>query len=379
MKIKVNNNMPLSHIDNRQAFRALNEKGIITIGTPGDEKPNRMYNTAPLISTPNINASLGALNYINPQAIEVLTAVRTADRIAKPTKVATWGDTSYTIQVKEYTGVATPDDGSAFDGKKSGLNYSYYIRGIKYFCDGWGTNDIEQSQYSKVKTNVVDDKVKASMNTLSINRNLTFFKGIEETWNQNNIYPVYGLLNDPNLKSYNVVEATQSGSTYWADKDPNQIANDVIQAYGQLIDQTGALVEEETNRTLKLVVSSHSYTYLIKPYSLAATLFTAQMIIEQNIPGIEIICSPELNNANNSSDVFYLIYENSAYGETISNPYVEMARAYPIFVQDSETSQKISSGILGCIVNIPMFITRWTGIGNNTTSTPVMDINSYSH
>ena len=47
---------------------------------------------------------------------------------------------------------------------------------------------------------------------------------------------------------------------------------------------------------------------------------------------------------------------------TILNSYVEMARAYPIFQKDSVVSQKISAATSGCVVQVPMLITRVTGV-----------------
>lgn len=377
MKIKINNNVPLSHIDNRQAFRALNEKGILTIGSATEKIA--MNNASPMISTPNINANLGVLNYIDKEAVEILVSPQTSDLISTPRKIGYWGMNSYTFNIKEHLGIVSPDDGSANDSKGSKTNISQVIRGCKYFCGYWGTNDLAKSQYSQMQVDIQADDVKSLMNGLSINRNNIFFTGVKETWNQNNVYPIYGLLNDPQLPAYKVVANNSAGnSTQWKNKTPNEISNDIcVYAWGDLVSKSKGLCKLKKGK-LKLVVSNSAYTYLNLTQAVGNSWISAKMLVEQTLEGIEIINSPELDAGNNGSDVFYLIYEDSSYGDTVSNCFVEMARAYPIFQKDSETSQKISQGVMGCITKIPMFISRWTGINDNT-ETPITSINSYSH
>lgn len=379
MKIKINNNVPLSHIDNRQAFQVLNQKGIIGIGTPGDDKPNKIYNAAPMITTPNINANLGVLNYIDPECVEVLVAEQTADLIAKPKKVGFWGQNSYTFNIKEHFGIVSPDDGSANNTKKSSTNVSSVIRGCKIFAGYWGSNDIIKSQYSQMQIDIQSEDVKSLMNGLSINRNNIFFTGVKETWNNNQIMPIYGFLNDPNMPAYNLVINNSAGtSTQWAKKTPNEIYNDIcVYAFQDLKKKAKRFTTFKSGK-FKLVVSNSASVYLNAVQTIGESWISARTLVERAIPGIEIIESPELDSANNGSDVFYLIYEDSKFGDTVSNPYVEMARAYPIFTQHSEISQKISQCIMGCVTRIPMFISRWTGINDNT-ETPITSINSYSH
>lgn len=59
-KYKVNNGVSINHASNRDFLKAMMSKGIIGVDNAA----------APVITAPNINAPLGALNYIRPQAIE---------------------------------------------------------------------------------------------------------------------------------------------------------------------------------------------------------------------------------------------------------------------------------------------------------------------
>lgn len=373
--IKINNNQSLAHQDNREALKMFNQKGILTVGQAGDDNFLKMNNTAPMITTPNINANLGVLNYIDPKAVEILTATMTADMIAKPQKIGYWGLNSYTFNVKEHMGIVSPDDGTANDTKRSTTNVSQVLRGCKAFAGYWGNNDLARSQYSQMKIDLQAEDVKSLMQALNINRNMVFFNGVAETFNTP--LPVYGLINDPKLPSYKVVENNgiddnNQPTTSWKYKNPNQISNDVcVAAFGDLNTKSGGLVNTGfANRRgkLKLAVSNNALVYLNQMQNIGYSWVSARKLIEDNLPGIEIIACPELDGINNNSDVFYLIYEEEAYGDTLANLYVEMARAYPIFTQHSEISQKISQLIAGCVVKVPMFITRWTGIKDDTNT-----------
>ena len=94
MKIKVNNEQSIAHGDNTELLTKVMNKGIIGV--------EKTMNAAPLIPTPNINAPFGALAYIRPRSIEILTAPRVADKVAPAEKNGKWGDEIVNIKVKEY-------------------------------------------------------------------------------------------------------------------------------------------------------------------------------------------------------------------------------------------------------------------------------------
>jgi hypothetical protein len=86
------------------------------------------------------------------------------------------------------------------------------------------------------------------------------------------------------------------------------------------------------------------------------------MLNETYGDSLEIVAVPQFNVADSSSDVFYLIMR-PAGKDTIIHSYVEMARAYPLEVRSSEVYQKISAATSGCIVQYPVFVVRYNGIG----------------
>lgn len=346
-KIKINNSVSIANPQNAEYFKRAKSRGIIAVqnALPG------------MITTPNINAPLGALNYIRPQAIEVLTAPRVADKLATPQKNGNWGDKAVTIKLKEYTGKVSPDDGTTADGLDAGTNYSNTLRGVYYYTTSWHATDLEEATVGSFNENYRADQAEASMRTLAIARNGFFFNGVSVAGSD---APIYGLLNDPSLAAFKAVSEISS-NTSWAKKTPEEIYNDVVEAFSELNVQSAGLANEELENGGKaiLAIASDSVAQLDRANSYG---LTARVKLKEAYGDkLEIVAVPQFNNADSSSDVFYLILI-PGNRETVLNSYVEMARAYPLFVKDSVVSQKISAATSGCVVQYPMFVVRYNGI-----------------
>ncbi len=352
MKYKVNNSVSVAHASNRDFFNAMKAKGIIGVVNAA---------AAPYITTPNINLPLGALNYIRPSAIEVLTAPRVADKLAAPQKNGTWGNQAVTIKLKEFTGKSSPDDGLTSDGLQVKTNYEAKMRGVYYYTTGWLATDLEETTVGAMAENYRADQAEAAMRTIAIDRNRYFFSGVKLA---NNPAGLYGLLNEPTLGAYITVanNGAASPSTYWSAKTPEQIANDVVAAVNQLYVQSNGIVEDELrNGRIILAVATGSLGNLDRTNNYGKS--ARGMLKETYSDRLEIVAVPQFNNADSSSDVFYVIFDMGGSTPTLLNSYVEMAKAYPIFQKDSVVSQKISAATSGCIVQYPWAVVRYNGIG----------------
>lgn len=373
---KVNNNVAISHGENSAFLREMMSKGIISCGHAGDDLVFRSFNASPAVTVPNINVPLGALNYIKPEDIEVRTAIQVSDLIAPKTKLGTWGGTKLiTIKIKEFSGKVSPDDGTANDTIKSTVNYDFITRGVFPFAGYWGNTDMGRETAGAMQNNLQADDVKSLMNTMAIAQNQIFFNGVSEKQltTLGVQMPVYGFLNDPNLPAYTTVASNAaSSSTYWASKTVEEIYKDVLTSYGRLVNKSGGNIIgnglANGRGKLKLAISLGSFTDLKRVQSVGTQWISVYEMIKANfgMSDSDFIPVPQFNNANNDSDVFYLIYEDDTIGATVLNVYQELIRAYPIFQKHSELSQKISSQVSGCIVQYPMFIDRCDGIGQST-------------
>lgn len=345
-KYKVNNEVSIAHSDNSDFLKAMEMKGVI-----------HSMNDATMVSTPNVNVPAGALTYIRPEAVEVLVAPQTSDRVATAVRNGTWGDEIVNIKVKELLTSTSPDDGEEFDGLLSHVNYSNVQRGAYYYTSGWRVNDRLEASVGKMQENARADAVKSAMLALSVDRNKFFFNGVDY---KGLSAPVYGLLNDPALNSYVTASTGASGETTWADKTPEEISNDIADAFATLQTQSQGIAGEllAKGKKLKLLVSPVCDAALKRTNSFGLSAIAK---IKENFGDIEVVAIPQFSKANSGADVFYLMIE--ADGNSVAlNSYIEMARAYPIFQRDSVVSQKISACTSGCIVQIPALIARYTGV-----------------
>ena len=354
-KFKVNNAVSIAHTDNRDLLAAARAKGEIFVSN---------ITAAPMVTTPNINVPLGALNYIRPKAIEVLTAPRVSDTIARPEKNGRWGDKAVTIKLKEYLGTVSPDDGLTADGLEQKTNYSYVMRGVYYYMDSWLATDLEDATSAAMNENYRADQATGTLRTLAIARNDFFFTGVQTA---SGMSPIYGILNEPNLAAYETVASNgaETPSTYWINKTPEQIANDVVTAISQLYTQSNGIVEDELeNGTIILAVAVGSIGQLDRTNMYGKS---ARAILKETYGNrLKIVAVPQFNNADSNSDVFYVIFQMNDGPATILNSYIELARAYPIFQKDSVVSQKISAATSGAVVQYPWAVVRYNGIGQTT-------------
>lgn len=351
MKISVNNEQSIAHADNRELLDIVVKQGKIGVD-------NRTMNAAGAITSPNINAPYGSLAYIRPNAIEILTAPRVADKIAPAQKNGEWGKEIVGIKVKEYKGTTSPDDGLTSDGLQSKVNYDNLVRGVYYYMTGWMSTDREEATVGAFAENHRANAAEAAMRSLNIDRNKFFFRGVSE---KGLTAPVYGLLNEPGLGSYTAVPTVDS-KTAWAEKKPEDIANDITTAYTALNKQSKGIVADGVQGgagKLILAVAEASEPQLNRMNSYGKN---ARMMLKETYGDkLEIVSVPEFDNADSNSDVFYLMYRENGF-EVAINSYVEMARAYPIFTKDSVVSQKISAATSGCVIQYPMFVVRYNAL-----------------
>lgn len=347
-KIKVNNSVALTHADNKALFDKACAKKIISVS-----------NSAPLVTGGNINAPLGALVYVRPKAIEVLTAPQVADKIAKAEQNGKWGDKVVSIKLKEYAGSVAPDDGLKSDTYNASTNYATMARGVFNYTTAWRSTELEEITVGAMQEDHRANQLEASMRTLAIHRNKFFFDGVSTNVDA----PVEGLLNASNLGAYTTVQAGVGGDTEWNSKTPDEIVNDIVDALSALNAKSAGLSDEGLEGgkgKVVIAVASDSIRALDRTNNFGLT--ARKLLKEMYGDKVEFVSVPQMNKADSSSDVMYAIYTEKEI-PTLINSYVEMARVYPLNVEDSQVSQKLSAGTSGCIVQFPMFVVRFNGIG----------------
>ena len=105
------------------------------------------------------------------------------------------------------------------------VNYTAETVGIAYRDTGYQASALELSSAKLMGVDIIQDKIKACMEGLSIDRNNINWLGTNETRGEGR---VYGLLNNPQLFDYVELPAGASGSTEWKSKTFMEIYNDII-------------------------------------------------------------------------------------------------------------------------------------------------------
>lgn len=344
-KIQVFNNRSVADKSNKDYLAHMMNKKIIAVENAGGITPL------------NISAPLGALQFLKPQAVQVLTAPRTADEVSTPEQNGRFGDKAVTIKLREFLGRTSIDDGSAGDGINSSTNYTFATRGAYYFRADWMVRDIDETQAGNFGESLRADNINSAMEALAIERNRIFFEGVEAKTGE---LPVYGLLNAPELDNWRSLPKGKSGATYWDTKEPEEIFNDVVTIIAMLNKKSKGLVSQGLAQggRLKLLISSVAYAYLAKSNAYG---LNALALLQNTYKNLDIVQVPQMERAYNKQDALYMIFTGMSQ-PTIINSYVEMARFYPVFTRASETSQKISAASSGCIIQYPLFVERFGGV-----------------
>lgn len=321
-----------------------------------------------LPDTPDsVSVPLGALNYIDPEIVEIIKAPMASDLIGYSTVRGVWGTKTIQIQTKEPRGKTVPYVGKPI-GSTSGVNYTAdIIRGVYYHQDSWSLNDLDISEAALARRPILPDSQAASIFTIKKTNDEIFFKGVDLT--SNGGAKVEGLLNATGLSAYkNVTGGTWAAAV--AAGTPEVILEQIAVAFADInTASNGHAANELYGDTglgpnvgkLKLIVDPTNQGLLMQPINeYGLTVMDRLKKVYNN--RIEVISSVFMAGANNGASAFYLIYESPFGARTVLKPYVEEVRLYPIVNLHATQEQLIASAVSGAIVQRPYFVARYTGI-----------------
>lgn len=350
MKFKINNYKNLAHYDNKELLENAMAKGVINL-----------FNASPaMITTPNLNTPIeGYLAYVKPKHVQILTAIRAADKIAQPERNGTWKDEIVEILTKEYVGKVSSHNETVNGVVFSSVNNSFEIRGNYKFDTAFQIGLKEEMTAGAFKTSASDDKMNACMEALAIERNKIFFNGKAEKGLKE---PVEGLLNAKGSPDYISVNAGTKGSTFFDDKTGEEIYKDINNAIQFVYTQSNgnAIDSVESGKKIKLIISLNKLQYL-NTYNTLGNRTAIEMLQATYNNKIEVIPAPQLIGANNGFDVFYIVIDGNQ-ASTLINSYSEMALFSPLYVNKFIKEQQMTASMSGAILQLPIMEGRFTNI-----------------
>ena len=327
-------------------LKALQAKGFF------NSERNVFSDAMPTFTAQNIGMPAGILTALNPQAVENILALRTGDlALGKREKLLDWADEKYFTPMIERTGQTTPysDFGMPL---VSGLNANFNETGHYRFTAKYQHGNLEAAQYQKGRINYQAFLLSAVTEALAVELNNVAFNGYIN--NSSLSYVCYGLLNNPELPSYEAELKT------FDNMDWQEVMNFFTKAVTKLTKQTGNNINGESR--IRVVISASAFNSLKSKWTNLG--ISAYEKLQQLYPNMYFVSAIELDKAENNEKAIYFIGESNAGGIADSTKlgYSELALAGNVVQTDNGYSQAISAGTCGALVFKPSFIVRYQGI-----------------
>jgi hypothetical protein len=224
----------------------------------------------------------------------------------------------------------------------------------------WGERELERAGLARINwASEIDEAAAIQLMKYS---NLTYFFGVAGLQN-------YGLLNDPNL-SASLTPATKTyGGVKWINNGvvvatANEVYNDIQSIFLQLVNQSGGLIDQESQMTLAMSPSSAVALTATNSFNVSVA-----DLLKKNFPNLKLETAVQYGalSATNTQGVaagnlVQLIASNVEGQDTGYCAFNEKMRAHPVIRAMSSFKQKVTSGTWGAIIRQPFAIASMVGV-----------------
>jgi hypothetical protein len=314
-----------------------------------------------LVTTSNAGIPAFLTTVIDPSVIRVLLAPNKAATIFGEVKKGDWLLETAMFPVVERTGeVSTYGDFN--ENGHSGINtnwpqrQSYLFQVIKEY----GEREMERAGLARINwASEIDESAAVQLMKYA---NYTYFFGVANLQN-------YGLTNDPNLSAALTPATKTYGGVKWINNGvvvatANEVYNDVVSIFLQLVNQSAGLLDQESQMTLAMSPSS--------AVALTATnSFNVNVadLLKKNFPNLKVETAMQYGATSSSNpqgitagNLVQLIAANVEGQETGYCAFNEKMRAHPVIRAMSSFKQKVTSGTWGAIIRQPFAIAAMVGV-----------------
>lgn len=305
-----------------------------------------------MITTASTMTPVQFLQYWMPKAIVAATTKRDIDDLIGRASAGSFADAEVVQQIVELTGKPR-GYGDRVAGALADFNVNYEARTIVRHELDMEVGKLEEEQAARSRLSAAALKREAVRVGLEIERNLIGFYGFNEGVNK-----TYGILNDPNLPAYVTVPTASGGTTTWASKTYDEITADWLLAASALRTQSGMNVDPSKD-AFRAFVSSDAVQYLDKPNAYGKTV---KQWLKETFPGLEVVPSAWLNDANGGQDVFYLCAESVNGSPVVIQPTQDIIRLMGVYQKGKTYEEQYANATAGAFVLQPIGIVRYSGI-----------------
>lgn len=341
----------------RPSFNELQALGFF-LHVPGGVAPrgwidpnsiDTLAQDAALVTVPNSAVPAELLAYYDPRIIDIVTRPRKAREIANEVQKGDWTTPFAKFRVNELTGSTQPysDFGQS---RTSGVNYNWITREQYVFQTLIEYGDYEEAVSAAAKIQYAADKQRAAAHVIDVDANLFYLMGVQGR-------DIFGLLNEPTLSpAISPLPSGQGGSVLWADKTTQQIYDDILALFAELVAQCDGWVDEKS--ALTLAVSPAASVQFGK-----ATDFniSVRKMLADNFSNLNIITLPELAD-DTSGESIRMSADDMAGNPSEELGYSDKIRAGRIVPDVSSLRQKWTSTTYGAIIYYPQAVATMRGI-----------------
>lgn len=327
-------------------------------------KANYMaYDAQPALQTaPNAGVPSWLTTYIDPNIYDIIFAPTQAAEVVGEerkgditTQTAMFQTVEHTVEVSTY--------GDFNENGRASVNTNWPNRQSYIFQVMMEYGDLEIERAGLGRLNLVSALDAAAADGLNRFSNLSYLYGIANLEN-------FGLLNDPNLGAPLSPSPKANGGTSWftADGHPNatanEVYNDIVAVYQQLVQQNAGNVDKKTSLTL-----------VMSPGSEVALTFTnsfnvnVEDLLNKNFKNLRIVTVVQygaLNGGNPNGvaagNFVQMIADKIRTQKTAFCAFNEKLRAFPIIRAASSFKQKKAAGTFGAIIRMPVGFSSMVGV-----------------
>lgn len=314
-----------------------------------------------LNTTPNSGIPQFLTTTIDPSVIEILFAPTKAVNIFGEVRKGNWLDETVLFPVVEHTGEVSSYGDFAENGH-TGANTNWPSRQSYLFqtVKEYGEREIERAGLARISWAAEMDK--AAAGNMMRFANQTYFFGVQGLEN-------YGLLNDPNLSASLTPSTKAAGGVTWflngaPNASANEVYNDILSIYTQLVSQTTGLVDRES----KMVLAMGPSTAVALEFTNAFGLVVADML-KRAFPNLRIETAVQYEalsasnpQGNAAGNLVQLIAEEIEGQDTGYCAFNEKMRSHPVIRALSSFKQKVTGGTWGAVIRMPLGFASMVGV-----------------
>jgi hypothetical protein len=343
----------------RPSFHQLQTLGI-HLHTPGGIPPrawvsqadmDALAHDAALVTVPNAAVPAELLAYYDPRIIDIVTRPRKAREVFGEVQKGDWTTSHAKFKINELTGSTQPYSDYGQSGL-AGVNYNWLTRQQYVFQTLIEYGDLEEAVSSAAKIQLAADKQRAAAHVLDIDSNLFYLLGVAGL-------EIYGILNSPDLPAAIApINVGSGGPTIleWSDKNTQQIYNDVLALFEQLVSQADGWIDQSSPLTLVLSPAAAVFLGKATDYNVSV-----QDMLDKFFSNLKIVTLPEMVTDLAGHSMMLIA------GEMAGNPVAELAysdklRAGRVIPDVSSFRQKWTSTTYGCILYYPFAVATMNGI-----------------